>query len=755
MAFNSIFSGYDVFISYRRKDTVMKYALNLAEELKKRGGLECFVDETGLSRGDSIPASIRRGIKKSKMFVLLVTEGIDESRWIPEELKTATKRRRKVVPVNFSGEVDRLPLDQKPWDALVDRSRVEEDIRALVDSIPSGHVAAEVDQAFTFTRQKVRRTQILFGVGSVFLGISLLATVSAAQAWRIRNEAEQTTKSLNLRADEARAETTKAQQLKKDADDARDQAKREKDAADTEKATAIKAAGEARQNAEAAEQQAEQANKEVTDANARRLIAVADTMRRERPSLLPQSVLASLESLRLRWTPEGEKFAREGIDLLPRPRRRVTNMISEFGPPETFLGNSGRFAGFLDFLTLSRQALSIYDMTNGKLCARLTSDSEPGNATFRLPVRFSPDDSYFAIITGHDITGNEFYLKVFKTLGGAEVVAEKDIRGVWFSPSGKYMAVMKGEALEIRTQWHTAKPLIVATLPHHEIVQQAVFDPDERFVATTEGQLRGSCCPYKYPVHLWEIQTGRERPSLVFNQNVEIGFAPKDDRDPEARRLLGVSKPDEGTKLFTSTSTSVDLWNINSFEKSLWSIPVRLTSNKNDELPEIHFQPKGEFLVTDYALGAYVWHNWREGDPELAATISHGGSSSVYAVAFSPDGKLLATSSDDGTARVWDIGISQTPVELARMSHDAGVYQIAFAEDSLHLCTISLDKTAVLWEATAVPEEYRLFSINRPPLPARGITKEVRTRIIRNISTEEWKQYFPFLKYHKLFPDLP
>ena len=65
-----------------------------------------------------------------------------------------------------------------------------------------------------------------------------------------------------------------------------------------------------------------------------------------------------------------------------------------------------------------------------------------------------------------------------------------------------------------------------------------------------------------------------------------------------------------------------------------------------------------------------------------------------WRVAFKPDGKLLATSSFDHTARIWDIATGQ---ELARFTHTDEVRGLAFSPDGTRLATGSSDGVVRIW----------------------------------------------------------
>ena len=71
-------------------------------------------------------------------------------------------------------------------------------------------------------------------------------------------------------------------------------------------------------------------------------------------------------------------------------------------------------------------------------------------------------------------------------------------------------------------------------------------------------------------------------------------------------------------------------------------------------------------------------------DGRERARITHDGP--VRAVAFSPDGKFLATASWDKTARIVAVADGR---ERARITHDAAVAAVAFSPDGKSLATAS------------------------------------------------------------------
>jgi WD40 repeat protein len=96
--------------------------------------------------------------------------------------------------------------------------------------------------------------------------------------------------------------------------------------------------------------------------------------------------------------------------------------------------------------------------------------------------------------------------------------------------------------------------------------------------------------------------------------------------------------------------------------------------------------------------------------PIAQRTLS-GHTGAVRDIAFSPDGKRLATASADGTAKVWDLAsaAAATGQELFTLGHDDWVYDIAFSPDGQRLATASRDGTAKMWD---VASEEELFTLS-------------------------------------------
>jgi WD40 repeat protein len=70
----------------------------------------------------------------------------------------------------------------------------------------------------------------------------------------------------------------------------------------------------------------------------------------------------------------------------------------------------------------------------------------------------------------------------------------------------------------------------------------------------------------------------------------------------------------------------------------------------------------------------------------------------IVAVAFSPDGTLIVSGSEDKTLRLWDVKTGQT-IGQPMQGHENGVTSVAFSPDGSRIVSGSYDQTLRLWDA--------------------------------------------------------
>ncbi len=113
----------------------------------------------------------------------------------------------------------------------------------------------------------------------------------------------------------------------------------------------------------------------------------------------------------------------------------------------------------------------------------------------------------------------------------------------------------------------------------------------------------------------------------------------------------------------------------------------------------VAFSPDGALLVSSSDDQTVRLWNAETGE---CLHILRGHSQGIRSIAFSPGGELLASSSDDQTICLWDVAGS--PLEQPRRilrGHAGRIRTIAFSPDGKTLASGSDDGTIKLWDVQA------------------------------------------------------
>jgi WD40 repeat protein len=151
--------------------------------------------------------------------------------------------------------------------------------------------------------------------------------------------------------------------------------------------------------------------------------------------------------------------------------------------------------------------------------------------------------------------------------------------------------------------------------------------------------------------------------------------------------LLAVSGPEGPARLFDATRAPRY---------------VRALGTSTPLAPCLAWSPDSRFLAAGRFDGTLaVFDVPSRAELKTLAHTNNTGDRKIGAVAFSPDGKLLASwGGDESTIRLWQVGSWKLLAELQGHGH-AAVRALAFSPDSKLLASGGADGSILLWDATA------------------------------------------------------
>jgi WD40 repeat protein len=292
---------------------------------------------------------------------------------------------------------------------------------------------------------------------------------------------------------------------------------------------------------------------------------------------------------------------------------------------------------------------------------------------YLLSLAFTPNGRFLASAQGKiklwDVATGENTAKFEGDEGGISSVA--------FSPDGETLAagVIKGEGTAVKL-WDMTTGKQKAAF-NGDPVSSIVFSPDGKVLASVSGV---------ESIKLWDVRTGQNTLTLKAWGTRSVAFS-RDGR----------------TLASASMDATVKLWDLSSGKKT----PLfEWVNGPWGTASSVAFSPDGMALA---AGGATDLCSFAEGPGSISLwdlasrkekTSFRSASMNIESVAFSPDGKTLATGSWDGKVQFWDTSTGKLKATVPGDSFS--LQPVAFSPDGKLLATRGQRGCIALW---AIPDD--------------------------------------------------
>ena len=348
-----------------------------------------------------------------------------------------------------------------------------------------------------------------------------------------------------------------------------------------------------------------------------------------------------------------------------------------FAPDGKLLASRGGGLAFQD------NSIVLWDVASGKELRRfgrvplrpLPTRSGYGSPAWAFTLAFSPDGKLLASGSA-DTENHDGVIHLWEVSSGKEVRSLRGprglVRGFTFAPNGRTLAAAGADGTVVL--WDPATGKERRRLRGHKgDAWNVTFSPDGKMLASAGAD---------HTVRLWEVATGKEVRVLTAREPVKaIAFSP------------------DGRTLAWGDYTAIclrDLRDPTARERRL--------AGQRYGVSHLAFSADGKKLTSQCEGQDYAVWLWDVDTGQRLAPPPGGHRLPVSCLAFGPSGHLLVSASEDNTVRLWD-GLTGRERQRIKKVDGSGIYAVALSPDGRLVVAAAVGASRLQFWETATGKE--------------------------------------------------